>query len=176
MCEFFSCVITQKKVVWDDGSMSHKKLLAKAGITDNTLVNRKHVSVEILPKVAGRYTRDKKDLTLKCDEEATLPPWFVENRKKHEARAWAEFDKAKEKCLAIGTEKKETSGFMFAADNSAVTARNNSIVTAWDNSTVNLFHAKSVSASGNAIVIVEREGSEKCVKLSENAKMVLRWK
>jgi hypothetical protein len=78
MCQFWSCIIDRHlKVHYDGNDSNHEEIIKKAGLTDNKLIDRDFVRIEITP---SKLTMNPKDWTLKVDEEKTLPEWFTKNR------------------------------------------------------------------------------------------------
>jgi len=80
MCNFFSALVTRDGcVVWDANETSHEKLVAKAGVKDDKLVDRDFVRVELKPSGAQLFD-DPKTWSFKVDEKGTLPAWFNEKK------------------------------------------------------------------------------------------------
>jgi len=78
MCNFFSAIMTEKRIYVYPGMDSHSKILDKAGIRDTNL-NPNFVKVEFIPRKFEDMEFDKWEFAVDQD---CVPDWFIEKIEK----------------------------------------------------------------------------------------------
>ena len=87
MCNYFSCIIKRDGAILFCEEDSHETIIDRAGLTDDNLINREFVRIEITPPNKNLFT-PYKEWTYTVDEDGTLPPWYCKRTKTLEKRAW----------------------------------------------------------------------------------------
>jgi len=164
MCQFFSGIITEKKILYDLDYDSHEKLIKKNGLDDTTM-KPKFIRVELLPPNGNIFDQNLSKWDLRVDQDI-IPKWFNEKQAEKEMRKALQSLMDERFVINDKSWKKLGKGRFFiknssvvAWENSSVKARGNSSVVAWENSSVVAWENSSVVARENSSVVAWENSS-----------------
>jgi hypothetical protein len=80
MCQYFSAVKTEEKLLWLMDSMSHEEIINHYGLNDKT-DSPDFVRLELLPRDGNIFNHNLDNWELKVDQDL-LPPWWDDDMKK----------------------------------------------------------------------------------------------